>query len=100
MLTLTRGAAHAIRELTDEAQPGAGLRIHAASRFYRGDVPPVQIEITPWPDVEDTILEAEGARLFVEPETLRTLDDKVLDAQIVDNEPWFAILEPAEHALT
>lgn len=98
MLTLTHAAADAIRQLT-EAQPGAGLRLYAASRFYRGDVPPVQIAIAQWPDVEDTVLEAEGARLYIERETLRALDHKVLDAQIVGDEPWFAIHEHTEHAV-
>ena len=92
MLTLTREAARAIRELTD-TPVAEGVRIHAGRRFARSSV---QIEIAPGPDVEDTVLEAEGARLFVEPETMRELDHKVLDAQVEDGEPHFAIFEQAD----
>jgi hypothetical protein len=55
-----------------------------------------EIEVAPWPDAQDTVLEAEGARLYVEPEMLRVLDHKVLDADTTAGEPHFAIFEQAE----
>lgn len=95
MLTLTREAARAIRELS-EAPEADGVRIHAGSRFSRGHAPEIQVELAPGPDVEDTVLEAEGARLYVEPETLRTLDHKVLDADVDGEEPRFSVFEQGE----
>jgi iron-sulfur cluster assembly protein len=93
MLTLTREAARAIRELTPES---GGVRIHAGSRFSRGHAPAIQMEFAPCADVDDTVLEAEGARLYLEPATLETLDDKVLDADVAGDEPRFALFEQAQ----
>lgn len=92
MVTLTHEAADAIRRLT-EAPVANGVKIHAGSRFSRGHAPAVQIEIASGPDVEDTVLEADGARLYLEPETMRALDHKVIDADIAGDEPRFKILE-------
>jgi Fe-S cluster assembly iron-binding protein IscA len=92
MLTLTRQAADAIRQLTD-APTGDGVRLHAGRRFSRNDGPSLQVEIADGPDAEDTVLEAAGARLYLQPETLEELDDKVLDADTEGDEPRFAILE-------
>ena len=91
MLTLTRDAADAIRQLTEEPV-AEGVRIHAGPRFSRGHTD-LQIEIAAGPDVEDTVLEAAGARLYLEPGAMRALDDKVLDADVEGDEPRFAILE-------
>ena len=92
MLSLTREAARAIRELTEELVAD-GVRIHAGKRFVRGRPPGIQIEVVSGPDVEDTVLEAEGARIFVESETLRALDHTVIDADTSEGEPHFAVFE-------
>jgi iron-sulfur cluster assembly protein len=93
MLTLTQEAADAIRQLTED--PAAdGVRIHAGRRFAQGHGRSLQIEIASAPDVEDTVLEAAGARLYLEPETMQELDDKVLDADTAGDEPRFTVLEP------
>ena len=92
MVTLTHEAAHAIRQLT-EAPTADGVRFHAGRRFARRDAPELQIEIAAAPDVEDMVLEAEGARLYLEPETMRALDNKVIDADVEDGEPRFTIFE-------
>ena len=97
MVTLTHEAAHAIRQLT-EAPMADGVRLHAGSRFSRGDAPQVQIEVASGPDVEDTVLEAAGARLYLEPETMRALDHKVIDADVAGDEPHFTIFEQPDSA--
>ena len=94
MLGITREAVRAVRELT-EPESADGLRIHAGSgRFSRG----IQIEVAEAPGVEDTVLEVEGARIFLDAETLRVLDDKVLDADRTGYEPHFVVLQPVEGA--
>ena len=104
MFMLTREAADAIRRLTRDEAAG-GIRIHAGSRrigsgrFARDQTPPLQIEFARWPDVEDSVFEAGGARLYLEPESLRALDDKVLDAHVEDGEPRFAVVERARAAV-
>lgn len=92
MLTLTQEAADAIRQLTDDPIAD-GVRITVGRRFSRGPGRTLQIEIASGPDVEDTVLEAAGARLYLQPETMEELDDKVLDADTAGDEPRFAVLQ-------
>ena len=94
MLGITREAVRAVRELT-EPESADAVRIHAGS----GEVlPHIQIEVTEAPGVEDTVLEVEGARICLDEETLKVLDDKVLDADLTGDEPRFAVLQQAEGA--
>ena len=93
MLGLTREAVRAIRELT-EPESVDGVRIHAGTRrFSRDTAPSVQIDLAGAPGVEDTVLEAEGARLFLDSETMRVLDDKIVHADLSGPEPRFVILQ-------
>jgi Fe-S cluster assembly iron-binding protein IscA len=99
MLGLTRESVRAIRELTESDESADGVRLYAASRrFARASTPSIQIEVAESAGVEDTVLELDGARLFLDSETLRVLDDKVLDADLTGAEPRFAILQLAEGA--
>ena len=91
MLAFTRDAARAIRVLT--ASKGAdGLRIHAGTRrFSRADAPSMHIELVYGPPVDEVVFEAEGARLYVDSETMRVLNDKVLHADAEMNRAdWMA----------
>jgi iron-sulfur cluster assembly protein len=82
MLTLTDSAVTAIRNLT--AQPElpdeTGLRI--MSQDQGG--PAFQVTLAETPVDGDQVIEAEGARVFLEPGAAMALDDKSLDAQIDD----------------
>ena len=97
MLGLTREAVRAIRELTDPESVD-GIRIHAGTRrFSRDNGPSILIDSARAPGVEDIVLEAEGARVFLDSETMRVLDDKIVHAYLSGAEPRFVILqaEPA-----
>ena len=82
MLTLTDSAVTAIRNLT--AQPElpdeTGLRI--MSQDQGG--PAFQVTLAETPADGDQVIEAEGARVFLEPGAAVALDDKSLDAQVDD----------------
>ena len=94
MLGVTREAVRAVRELT-EPESADGVRIYVgSSRFSRT----IQIEVAESPGVEDTVLEAEGARIYLDGEALRALDDKVLDADLTGDEPHFAVVQQAPGA--
>src|SRR5687768_1564862 len=98
MLGLTRDAARAIRELT-AAQGADGLRIHAGTRrFSRANAPSLQIEFVYGPPVEEVVFEADGARLYVDAETMPVLDDKVIDADLTGAEPRFELVRVLEEA--
>jgi Fe-S cluster assembly iron-binding protein IscA len=91
MLMVTLAAVEAILRLM-EAEGANGLRLHVGSRRF-ARVPAIQVEVALVPEVEDTVLEVNGARLYLGPETHRVVDDKVLDADLTGDEPRFMIYE-------
>ncbi|TMR15495.1 Fe-S cluster assembly protein HesB [Nonomuraea turkmeniaca] len=93
MLTLTADAVAAIRDLTSqpETPPDTGLRIASSS----GDGPAASLElsISGGPHPDDQVLEAEGARVYLEPAAASILEDKTLDAEIAEEDrPIFRIV--------
>jgi Fe-S cluster assembly iron-binding protein IscA len=76
MLALTGEATTTIRRLTDESDypETCGLRI-------AGDVPgTLRVSLAAVPAEDDAVLDETGARVFLDPQALTALDDKVLDA--------------------
>lgn len=51
------------------------------------------MELAPAPEDEDQVIEDQGVRLFVEPRAAKTLEGKVLDAEIEEGEVRFALLD-------
>jgi Fe-S cluster assembly iron-binding protein IscA len=82
VLTLTDGAASVIRTLTSQPELPAetGLRITARDE----EMATFQLAVTEGPVAGDQVIEAEGARVFLEPTAATALDDKALDAQVND----------------
>jgi iron-sulfur cluster assembly protein len=76
MLTLTATAATTIRELVQRSEvPEGGLRI--------ADDPTgasLTISLAAVPAEDDQVLDAAGAKLFLDPKAAQVLDDKTLDA--------------------
>jgi Fe-S cluster assembly iron-binding protein IscA len=91
MLTLTLAALEAILQLmhTEDAN---GLRLHVGSRRF-SRVPAIQIEAARQPHADDFVLEIEGAHLYLDPETYKVVDDKVLDADLSGKQPVFLIYQ-------
>ena len=83
MLVLTEAAAEVVKSVTStpQAPAGAGLRI-ASSVTEPQDAGALQVTAAAGPGENDQVLEAAGARVFVEPQAAAYLDDKVLDAQL------------------
>jgi Fe-S cluster assembly iron-binding protein IscA len=83
MLILTEAAAVAVKSVTStsQASEGAGLRI-ASSVPQPRDPSSLQVSPETGPEQGDQVIEAAGARVFVEPQAAAYLDDKVLDAKI------------------
>lgn len=80
MLTLTENASTVVKSLASRGgtSDGGGLRISSSapeSREYA-------VEVAPAPADADTVIESEGARVFLEPNAAESLDDKVLDADV------------------
>lgn len=90
MVTLTDNAIGIIRRLTD--RPGvpdqAGLRIASGSGAGA-----LSVGVVSGPLDGDHVLDSSGARVFLDAEAARTLDDKALDAAIRDRTVTFTVTE-------
>jgi len=82
MLTLTENASTVVKTLAHRGgtTEEGGLRISSAAADSRE----YAVEVTPGPAESDTVVEAGGARVFLEPNAAVALDDKVLDAEVND----------------
>ena len=95
MLTITQTAAEAVDSIVASA-PGpetAGLRI---SQSAGEDGQPVfALALVAEPDPNDHVLDGQGehASVFIESDAADFLDDKVLDARVMDNQVGFVIAE-------
>jgi len=92
MLALTENAADVIRQLTD-APVADAVRISTAGGSVDGHGPSLRIETVPGPTANDALVEAAGARVYLEPGAMRVLDDKVLDADVEGDQVRFAVFE-------
>ncbi len=78
MLTLTDNARHAVQDITVRAglPEEGGLRIVESAE----QVGSFELSLVPAPVDGDEVIEAEGARVYVEPSTSTVLADQQLDA--------------------
>jgi iron-sulfur cluster assembly protein len=94
VLTLTSNAAEAVKtmaEATPELPNESGLRIHAEPTG-EGQVG-FELTLVENPDEGDQVIEEAGARVFVEPETVVYLEDKILDATVAGDRVRFSLRE-------
>lgn len=82
MLVLTEAAAEVVKSVTStpQAPSEAGLRI-ASSVSEPQNASALQVTATAGPGENDQVIEAAGARVFLEPQAAAYLEDKVLDGQ-------------------
>src|SRR3974390_3135720 len=93
MLVLTEAAAEAVKSVTSNPQvpEGTGLRIAPTASDSDG---PAEFQLTAAlvPAEDDQVIEAAGARVFLEPQAAAYLEDKVLDAQVDEQgEVYFSL---------
>lgn len=93
MLMITQDAAEAITRALAEEPDSSGFRIAERTYSLNGSGPAIQMELALAPEDEDEVIEDQGVRLFVDPRAAKTLDGKVLDAEIEEGEVRFALLE-------
>lgn len=82
MLTLTDTATKVVKNIVSQNPDAeaAGLRINGTP----DGLPDFALSIAQAPAAGDSIVEVEGARVFLDPTAAVALDDKVLDADIDD----------------
>ena len=79
MLTLTENASTVVKTLTARGGTDeSGLRISSQSPESGA----FAVEVASAPQTADTVVETEGARVFLEPNAAEELADKVLDADV------------------
>lgn len=92
MLTLTNNAREAVLDLAERAglPPDGGLRIAESDNSGTFD-----LSLVPAPVDGDALVEAEGARVFVEPSTAALLADQQLDAAVAEAGTGFTLAPQA-----
>jgi iron-sulfur cluster assembly protein len=99
MLTLTDSAKDAVRQMVDEqdAPDGSGIRIAATQS--NGSEGSLVLDLATEPSAGDTVVEDEGARIFLDEAAAAMLDDKVLDATEHDDHVHLTVYDQSGDGL-
>jgi iron-sulfur cluster assembly protein len=83
MLVLTEAAAEVVKSVTTDARApaGTGLRIESSVSEPQ-DAGALHVTAAEGPRENDQVIEAAGARVFLEPQAAAYLEDKVLDGKL------------------
>lgn len=79
MLAVTENASAVIRDLTEQQTVPAGSGLRIATDPQAGSL---TLTLAPQPETGDQVLDAAGARLFLDAAAAALLDDKALDAAV------------------
>lgn len=82
MLTMTDTAAEAVKTIVQRAPQtdATGVRIRDA-----GGETGFELTLAASPEPEDTVVDAEGARVYLDESAAVALDDRVLDAELTQD---------------
>lgn len=84
MLTVTDDAASAIRTLAGQTDAPEETGVRISPTTEEGSEAALTLSITEGPLPEDQVIEAQGARVFVDSGVASGLADKALDAQVTE----------------
>jgi iron-sulfur cluster assembly protein len=95
LLALTDSAVEAVKGIVSSAEvpETGGLRMVAEQAGTRANF---QLSVVRLPAEDDQVIDEQGARVFLEPEAASLLDDKVLDADVEQNQVAFTIADQLE----
>ena len=98
MLALTKGAAEAVETIVNqpETPEGAVMRITSGTAESNGTGPTQELELSVVESPEDDDVVVQGLPISVEPSTINFLDDKVLDAELVEGGIQFRLYQQPE----
>ena len=96
MLSITPAASQAVEAIVSQIGApgeGTGLRISNAAPEHDGSgaSADLQLAVVSEPEPEDS--QVEGAPIYVESSTAEFLDDKVLDAEVADEQVRFSLYD-------
>jgi len=98
VLQISPAAAEAIDAITRAVPGSAGVRITTmpqASTNGSGPVAVFDFYPAPEPGDEDEVVEEQGVQVFLEPDVVPLLEDKLLDAELDGDEVRFTV-EPSD----
>jgi Fe-S cluster assembly iron-binding protein IscA len=100
VLTISPEASHAIRGILSASNAPDGSMFRISPQQQNGDVPAASLTVSviEAPPPEDEIIEGEEVAVAVEPTAAAMLEDKQLDATVVDDQINFSIGEQAKPA--
>jgi len=95
MLALTPAASEAVEAIVSRMGPSenAGLRISSGAQSENSSAPSGELQLAVVPEPEPDDATVEGAPIYVEPSTAEFLEDKVLDAEVNDDQVRFSLYE-------
>jgi Fe-S cluster assembly iron-binding protein IscA len=97
MLTLTPDAAQAVETIVSQPDlpDEVGLRLTAEPQVAEGGPPTtdLRLEVVNAPEPDDEVVE--GSQLYVEQGTAEMLGDKILDADLVEDQVQFKLRDQA-----
>jgi iron-sulfur cluster assembly protein len=93
VLAISRGAAQVVKEIVTSSDVGeeGGIRLSVESIDDRSAR--LDLTVADSPEPGDTLIEEEGAKIFLERDAAGFLDDKVLDASVEADGVAFSIVE-------
>ena len=93
MLALTDNASLAIEGILSASTipDGAGIRIAPPPGEDPATASEIQVTIAGEPAETDEVIDEAGARVFVDESVAGMLDDKLLDARVVEDQVHFAL---------
>jgi iron-sulfur cluster assembly protein len=98
MLTLSADATEAIKQVVDSTEAGenGGIRFSIAP-VGEGQAK-LELSVTASPEPGDTYIEEQGAKVYLDPNVVPLLDDKILDGTVEGGSAAFSILDRPEAA--
>jgi iron-sulfur cluster assembly protein len=91
VLTLTQAAAQEIRRLANELGVGSQAGVRISIRELPPDDVALEIQLAAAPCQNDTVIDHEGARVYLDADVARWLAGEVLDVRIEEGCAHFSI---------
>lgn len=96
MLTLSADAAQAIKQVVASSEAGESGGIRVTMQPLDEDRAKLELSVASSPEPTDTMVEQEGANVYLDKKVAAFLDDKILDASLEEEGPSFSILDQSE----
>jgi Fe-S cluster assembly iron-binding protein IscA len=98
MLTLSADATEAIKQVVDSTEAGQNGGIRFSITPVDEDQAKLELSVAASPEPGDTRIEEQGAKVYLDPNVVPLLEDKILDGTIESGNAAFTILDRPDAA--